>query len=382
MAGENRETIITEEAFSKKYNKTLFRNMVSPFASVWEIDVRENTVSIMHTQYNPDYLGKKNDYDFAIHKFTDEKVVEKDRHLFQSIMTMDNLKQLKDEMSFDVSLLVNGEDSKRFRMTLTPEKNENDECDMIYLSSVDLENSLKEEANQLKKQNQELRQTLDLEEQFRLAYLTGAVMVYNVNLTKNTIEDEFYEVSDGDRYPVLEQLGLSDQCDLDEFVTRWSEKKVPEEDKGILRQRFNRAYLLGCYLRGQREVEWEFEYTIYNGCQIVMRKVAVLTLDKIKGEVIAIMCGRDISNLRAEDRMHKEELQRTKESVLREKAIKKGYIDRVENEIKIPLENALFDLQQAEEEENKGKRVEQYKKLSDILQNVTRMQQNLTEEFG
>ena len=98
--------------------------------------------------------------------------------------------------------------------------------------------------------------------------------------------------------------------------------------------------------------------------------------------MIAIMCGRYISNLRAEDRMHKEELQRTKESVLREKAIKKGYIDRVENEIKIPLENALFDLQQAEEEENKGKRVEQYKKLSDILQNVTRMQQNLTVELG
>lgn len=98
--------------------------------------------------------------------------------------------------------------------------------------------------------------------------------------------------------------------------------------------------------------------------------------------MIAIMCGRDISNLRAEDRMHKEELQRTKESVLREKAIKKGYIDRVENEIKIPLENALFDLQQAEEKENKCKRVEQYKKLSDILQNVTRMQQNLTVELG
>ena len=98
--------------------------------------------------------------------------------------------------------------------------------------------------------------------------------------------------------------------------------------------------------------------------------------------MIAIMCGRDISNWRAEDRMHKEELQSTKESVLWEKAIKKGYIDRVENEIKIPLENVLFDLQQAEEEKNKGKRVEQYKKLSDILQNVTRMQQNLTEELG
>ena len=69
--------------------------------------------------------------------------------------------------------------------------------------------------------------------------------------------------------------------------------------------------------------------------------------------MIAIMCGRDISNLRAEDRMHKEELQRTKESVLREKAIKKGYIDRVENEIKIPLENAMFDLQKAEEEKKK-----------------------------
>ena len=98
--------------------------------------------------------------------------------------------------------------------------------------------------------------------------------------------------------------------------------------------------------------------------------------------MIAIMCGRDISNLSGKDRMQKEELQRTKESVVQEKAIKKGYIDRVENEIKIPLENALFDLQQAEEEKNKGKRVEQYKKLSDILQNVTRMQQNLTEELG
>ena len=84
---------------------------------------------------------------------------------------------------------------------------------IIFLSLIDDRRQSEIEAKQrLESINEQLRKNLTSEEQYRQAMVSGASMVYYINLTANCITDEMYETIDGVEVDVLNEVGLSVPC--------------------------------------------------------------------------------------------------------------------------------------------------------------------------
>lgn len=196
---------------------------------------------------------------------------------------------------------------------------------------------------ELKMSNKALRRTLNQEEQFRLASLSGALLVYNINLTRNLIEEEFYEIVDEKRYPMLELVGLKAPCRFDEFCKRWSETKIPDESRANFLKIYNREYMLDAYERGERHLEIEYETVIGRGIKIVLRNTALLLEDYESGDIFAMVSGKDVSAQREEEYRQREALREAYEAANNASFAKSDFLARMSHDIRTPM-NAIVGM--------------------------------------
>ncbi len=195
----------------------------------------------------------------------------------------------------------------------------------------------------LQTKNEELTRTIDQEKQFRQATLSGAIMVYNINLTRNLIEDEFYEIVDGNIYPMLQLVGLTAPCNFDTFCERWSESKVSEDSRETFRQMYNRQYLLDSYAKGENHLEIEFDTTIGRGIPVTLRNTALLVEDSRTGDIIAMINGKDVTDQRKEEHKKQEALRTAYEAANRANNAKSDFLSRMSHDIRTPM-NAIIGM--------------------------------------
>lgn len=218
---------------------------------------------------------------------------------------------------------------------------------------------------ELKMSNKALRRTLNQEEQFRLASLSGALLVYNINLTRNLIEEEFYEIVDGKRYPMLQLVGLKAPCRFDEFCKRWSETKIPDESRASFLKIYNREYMLDAYERGERHLEIEYETVIGRGIRIILRNTALLLEDYESGDILAMVSGKDVSSQRKEEYRQREALREAYEAANNASSAKSDFLARMSHDIRTPM-NAIVGMTAIA-----GAHLEDSSRVADCLKKIT-----------
>ncbi len=212
---------------------------------------------------------------------------------------------------------------------------------IIERSMDNLRKAILESYHELEASNLDLRRTLTQEEQYRIAMVSDALMVYNINLTKNLIENEFYEIVDGKRYPMLKMVGLTAPASFDEFRERWCEMKVPEDSRETFLSRFNSRYFLEAYERGEQLVEVEFDTTIGRGIPVTLRSTALLMQDTVSGDILAMVRGRDVSELRAEERKQRDELRRAMAAANIANSAKSDFLAKMSHDIRTPMNGII-----------------------------------------
>ncbi len=135
-------------------------------------------------------------------------------------------------------------------------------------------------------QKAQLKEALMKSEQYKQAVLADAIVVYEINLSKNTIE-EMWEVNGEDRVELLQVVGLSAPADYDVFHKRWAKERVDSKYREIYEKNMERNHLLEQFQNGYVENIFEVRAAMGTDRRIYIRHTTFMAQDEETGDIIA-----------------------------------------------------------------------------------------------
>ncbi len=304
------------------------------------------------------------DYRRVVRQWSREHVLEEYRHTFEYIMSPEYLVPTLSEQDvpvfFEFEGVINGETLHMsteavlldaFRALWIIRGNSDADAALTEHSLFarqrkeldETREALLQAQAQIDTINAQLRKTLNEGEQYRQAILSDTVFVFNVNVSKNLIEEDFYEVVDGRRTFVLQSVGLSAPCDADEFFARWMEKNVSQEDRQAFADTFDTKRLMNSYSQGKREVTLEYETLASGGTLRILRHTVILMKEQGGNDIIALNYLKDITEQRKEDRETKRTLMTAYETATTASEAKTDFLSKMSHDIRTPM-NAIIGM--------------------------------------
>lgn len=364
--------LIDEERRTSQLSYEAFRMLQDTYFRISAIDLKKNHITdLKYVESETRVVERLNgDYRMTVASCAKNYVDENDSTNFRNIMAAENLMQVflhgGASIQFSYLRLVEGE-WKWVQSSLVPVENFSEENARVmwYVKNITeekareaemMERTLRtnadlvqtkkelEEANlKIQESNQMLRRTLSAEEQYRQAIISEAIFVYNVNVTQNLIEEDFYEITDGQMKPVLEQMGIEAPCNADDFFLQWSKERIFPIDREIFVQTINREHLLEAYERGENELIMEIETSCGEDQPMILRHTILLTKDASSGDVLALINAKDITEIRRRNRETQKALLDAYEAADRASCAKTDFLSKMSHDIRTPM-NAIIGM--------------------------------------
>lgn len=150
----------------------------------------------------------------------------------------------------------------------------------------------------LSEENARLTMTVSKKDQEKQNQIVGTVRLYNINVTKDLIEDEIYDYSMGDGIPIFKTLNLPNPCPLNDFIEKTVALILKGSNQERFRNHFNRDRLLKAFEAGEYRQDLEYEMLLNpREAPHTFHHSILLTTEKDSGDVIAMCSARDITSL-------------------------------------------------------------------------------------
>ena len=215
------------------------------------------------------------------------------------------------------------------------------------------------------------RQWLSEDEQYRQAIISEALFVFNVNVSRNSIEDDFYKIDRKQRTAILPLVGMQAPCSADAFFSRWGEQKVAAEDRENYSRCINMKYLAQAFERGETELVLEYETHIDDSAPVVLRHTILLIRDNASGDIVALNNLKDITQQRRQERETRRALQDAYEAANRASSAKTDFLSRMSHDIRTPM-NAIIGMTAIA-----GTHLQEPEKLTECLGKITSASRHL-----
>lgn len=317
------------------------------------------------------------DYRKAVKICACKHVEEKDREKFIAILSADNLlanfRETMETVTFTYRRLVDG-DWKWVRSEIVPADNFSDENALVfwYVKNISEEKAKEAELVELLQEtNASLRRTLSEEEQYHQAIISDAVLVYDINVSQNLIESNFFEIREEKRISLLELLGMEAPCCADEFFQRWCDEKVSSDDKEIFLRIMNTDYLKEAYRRGETEIVFEFETVMGLALPKILRQTILLLKDRQSGDILAMNTAKDITAQRKKEKETHRALLEAYEAANQANDAKTDFLSRMSHDIRTPM-NAIIGMTAIA-----GTHLDEPERLKECLNKITSASRHL-----
>ncbi len=330
----------------------------------------EDTEQQQEAQFHGDYRKM---LEYCVQQYVEEEFQEKVRNMLSPENLCAVLRTSGDSSSFTYRRRVKGK-SVWVRSELIPMKGYTPEYPLVMWYVKDIAREKDQEKNlsdELLTDNAILRRTLSEEEQYRQAIISEALFVFNVNVSRNLIEDDFYRFTGERNTAILPLVGMQAPCDADAFFSRWGEQKILQEDRENYDRCINMQYLREAYERGETELVLEYETRIDEDAAVILRHTILLIRDNASGDIIAMNNLKDITAQRKKDRETRKALLDAYEAANRASSAKTDFLSRMSHDIRTPM-NAIIGMTAIA-----GTHLQEPEKIAECLGKITAASRHL-----
>lgn len=255
------------------------------YYSVMLVDYQKDTVRIQRAQEGDgkqigDFFSGYSTWSEGLRAYTDTQVAD-EKDAFYKALSREGIMNHDEDYSFNYKKITgNGYLYLQFKVAYV-ELQEGYRIAIVGTKNID------KATRQEIEQKVQLKDALTKSEQYKNAVLADAIIIYEINLSKNVIEEEMWEVIDGNRTELLTVVGMSAPADYDVFIKRWAYQQLLPEYREIFERKTSRTYLLGQFQEGHAESSFEFRAVMGIGKEIYMRHTIFMAQDEETGDIIA-----------------------------------------------------------------------------------------------
>ncbi len=283
----------------------------------------------------------------ALERFCRKSVCDESREYF------------REKTNFEyISRRLEEEESYAFRYRLNPYRGteyfeirfaradgwEKNKCAVMGVRSVDEEVKKELEYREgLKSEYRQLRNTLSQEEQYRRAIVSEAILVYNVNISRNLIEDDFYVMIGEKTESAVKLVGMETPCAAGDYYRKFAAERVTEEYREAFIEGTDIERLRAAFEKGENEQSVEFAAYFLGDKPMIVRQTMLLFKDLNTGDIIALCNCKDISEARRRELETRQALTSAFEAAMTANQTKSDFLSRMSHDIRTPM-NAIIGM--------------------------------------
>ncbi len=178
------------------------------------------------------------------------------------------------------------------------------------------------------------------EKQYRIAITSNAFCNFEINLTKDLIEQDVLCTLNGQQISLLEKAGLEAPCSASECFKKWEHFILRESLEDYLATA-NIGYLSERFRQGDKEVVAEYWGKDSADEQICVRQSFIMTQDDVTGDIIAMVLAKEITGQVRKQREQTQALQDALMQAQHANRAKTTFLSNMSHDIRTPM-NAII----------------------------------------
>lgn len=284
----------------------ILRMLTSQYVGIYQIDIAARKVMCLHNEERALDMDEAIELDNWIQRMVDSCHCE-DRKKLDGLISYEALEAFaesdKSILNNDVRLM----DKKRYKwmlISLIHDTANDKDRNQITVTCRDVTHRYRY-YDIIKRKNLELKKLLQTTEQYKDALMSEAIVLYQVDFSRDVIENDIFQKKKNKMLRVLDAVGINTPCSYDEYCRRW-DKRVSEDTIDNYRKLATSAAMIEAYNNGSTLLTQDYRTLDSQNEEMWIGKTIYLAKDNITGHIIGIVSLRNVT-----ERYHQEYLRQS-----------------------------------------------------------------------